>query len=70
MPRHSTTVCIQIELPVDLTYSRRVHATYKDPAEGGEIEDWTYDLDELRRLVDKDIDDQRDALYDECVEAE
>jgi alpha-D-ribose 1-methylphosphonate 5-triphosphate synthase subunit PhnI len=70
MPRHSTTVSIQIELPVDLTYSRRVHATYKDPAEGGEIEGWTYNTQELKRLVDKEIEDQRDALYDECAEDE
>lgn len=70
MPKHSTTVTVLIELPVDLTYSRRVHATYKDPAEGGEIEDWKYDVEELKRLVDKNIEDQRDSLYDECAEEE
>ena len=68
--KSTTTVTIEIEVPITVLWDKRTHGTYENPPEGGEVTAIKWDAAELAALVEKAVWEQHDEIYDDVSTVE
>jgi len=68
--KSTTTVTIEIEVPVTVEWDKLVHATSRDPAEGGSVTRIKWDAEELAALVSAALWAKADEIYSDVLEAD